>query len=124
MANIICCTTTEAHTSQRCVGLCCSLSLSLPDGNGKGTPINTLPNSARAKLHLFSILHGRIKFYLPPHGKVRDENSKVREAAKNLWYCKKVIKSKRSILVPPLGLGSVVNVRNPTQHPIQPVVPE
>ncbi|GBM03625.1 hypothetical protein AVEN_203192-1 [Araneus ventricosus] len=80
MAHIICCTTTVAHTSLRWVGLCCSLSLS--DGNGKGTPINTLTNSARAaELHLFSILHGRIKFYLPSHGKVRDENAKVREAA-------------------------------------------
>ncbi|GBM68048.1 hypothetical protein AVEN_51694-1 [Araneus ventricosus] len=79
MTNIICCATTEAHTSLRWVGSCCSLSLS--DGNGKGTPINTLTNSACAELHLFSILHGRIKFYLPPHGKVRDENAKVREAA-------------------------------------------
>ncbi|GBM72788.1 hypothetical protein AVEN_230343-1 [Araneus ventricosus] len=50
-------------------------------GNGKGTSIYTWMNSARAELHLFSILHGRIKFYLPPYGKVRDENAKVREAA-------------------------------------------
>ncbi|GBL77405.1 hypothetical protein AVEN_16300-1 [Araneus ventricosus] len=43
--------------------------------------IYTWMNSARAELHLFSILHGRIKFHLPPHGKVRYENAKVREAA-------------------------------------------
>ncbi|GBL73303.1 hypothetical protein AVEN_159340-1 [Araneus ventricosus] len=82
MPNIICCTTTEAHTSLRWVGVCCSLSLY--DGNGKGTPINTWTNSAHAELHLFNILHRRIKFYLPAHGKVRDENAKVREAATNL----------------------------------------
>ncbi|GBM66320.1 hypothetical protein AVEN_229185-1 [Araneus ventricosus] len=35
-------------------------------GNGKGTPIYTWMNSARAELHLFSILHGRIKLYLQP----------------------------------------------------------
>ncbi|GBO39360.1 hypothetical protein AVEN_132795-1 [Araneus ventricosus] len=81
MANIIYCTTTEAHTSLRWVGLCCLHSRSRSDGNGKGTPINTWTNSARAELHLFSILHGRIKFYLPPLGKVRNENAKVREAA-------------------------------------------
>ncbi|GBM25873.1 hypothetical protein AVEN_48039-1 [Araneus ventricosus] len=66
MANIICCTTTEAHTSLKWVGLCFSLSPS--DGNGEDTPVNTLTNSAGAGLHLFSILHGRIKFYLPPYG--------------------------------------------------------
>ncbi|GBO30699.1 hypothetical protein AVEN_198439-1 [Araneus ventricosus] len=49
-------------------------------GKGKGTPINTWRNSPRAELHLFNILHGRIKYYLPPHGKARDENAKVREA--------------------------------------------
>ncbi|GBN10871.1 hypothetical protein AVEN_155742-1 [Araneus ventricosus] len=86
MANIICCTTTEAHTSLRWVSLCCSLSLSRSDGNGKGTPINTWANSARAELHLLNILHGRIKFYLPPHGKVRDKNAKVREAATKPSY--------------------------------------
>ncbi|GBN78432.1 hypothetical protein AVEN_136871-1 [Araneus ventricosus] len=61
----------------------CTLYLGLGLGlvaNGKCT-IYTLMNSARAELHLFSILHGRIKFHLPPHGKVRDENAKVREAA-------------------------------------------
>ncbi|GBN07887.1 hypothetical protein AVEN_61986-1 [Araneus ventricosus] len=47
----------------------CILSLGLV-GNGKSTPIYTWINSARAELHLFSILHGRIKFHLPPHGKV------------------------------------------------------
>ncbi|GBN38370.1 hypothetical protein AVEN_213580-1 [Araneus ventricosus] len=51
------------------------------DGNEEGTPIYTWMNSARAELHLFSILQGRIKFYLPPHVKVRDENAKVRGAA-------------------------------------------
>ncbi|GBM13969.1 hypothetical protein AVEN_152392-1 [Araneus ventricosus] len=57
MANTVCCTaldpTTEAHTSL----------------------------SARALLpsHHLSILHGRIKLYLPPHGKVRDENANVKE---------------------------------------------
>ncbi|GBL61597.1 hypothetical protein AVEN_123931-1 [Araneus ventricosus] len=83
MAIIICCTTTEAHTFLRWVGLCClhSRSGSWYHGNGKGTPINTWRNSQRAELHLFNILHGRIKFYLQPHGKVRDENAKVREAA-------------------------------------------
>ncbi|GBN75284.1 hypothetical protein AVEN_141480-1 [Araneus ventricosus] len=62
----------------------CILSLGLGlglVGNGKGTPIHTWMNSARAELHLFSILHGRIKFHLPPHGKGRDQNAKVREAA-------------------------------------------
>ncbi|GBL96348.1 hypothetical protein AVEN_238707-1 [Araneus ventricosus] len=63
MANTVCCTaidpTKEAYTSMK---------------NGKGTRINTLTNSARAEqLHLLSILHERIKLYLPPHGKVRDE---------------------------------------------------
>ncbi|GBM86891.1 hypothetical protein AVEN_207401-1 [Araneus ventricosus] len=80
MAIIICCTTTEAHTSLRLVGLCCLHYRPWSDENGKGTPINTWADSARAELHLSSILHGRIKFYLPPHGKVRDENGKVREA--------------------------------------------
>ncbi|GBL87513.1 hypothetical protein AVEN_165132-1 [Araneus ventricosus] len=74
MANI-CCTTTEAHTSPRWVDFCCSLSVSALR-KWKGTPINTLTNSVRAELHLFNILHGRIKFYLPPYGKVRDENAK------------------------------------------------
>ncbi|GBO38931.1 hypothetical protein AVEN_86309-1 [Araneus ventricosus] len=62
----------------------CILSLGLGlglVGNGKGTPIYTWTNSVRAELHLFSILHGRIKFHLPPHGEVRDENAKFREAA-------------------------------------------
>ncbi|GBO32009.1 hypothetical protein AVEN_262443-1 [Araneus ventricosus] len=84
---IICCTTTEAHTSLRWVGLCCLNSRSRSDGNGKGTPIYTWTNSARAELHLFNILHRRIKFYLPPHGKVRDENekgSRGRHKLKNL----------------------------------------
>ncbi|GBN45985.1 hypothetical protein AVEN_103361-1 [Araneus ventricosus] len=58
-----------------------SLSRSRSAGNGKGTPINTWANSVREELHLFSVLHGRIKFYIPPHGKIRDENAKVREAA-------------------------------------------
>ncbi|GBM53194.1 hypothetical protein AVEN_14223-1 [Araneus ventricosus] len=58
-----------------------AFSLSWSDGNGKCAPIYTWTNSACAELHLFSILHGRIKFYLPPHGKVGDENAKVREAA-------------------------------------------
>ncbi|GBM02470.1 hypothetical protein AVEN_76515-1 [Araneus ventricosus] len=51
------------------------------DGNEEGTSIDTWMNSARAELHLFSILHGRIKLRLPPRGKVRDGNAKVREAA-------------------------------------------
>ncbi|GBM89608.1 hypothetical protein AVEN_133161-1 [Araneus ventricosus] len=38
-----------------------SRSGSWSDGNGKGTPVNTWMNSARAELHLFNILHGRIK---------------------------------------------------------------
>ncbi|GBM79952.1 hypothetical protein AVEN_113368-1 [Araneus ventricosus] len=63
------------------------------DGSGEGTPMN----SARAELHLFSILHGGIKFYLPPHLKVRDENAKVREAATALSLIK------GSILVPPVA---------------------
>ncbi|GBN08208.1 hypothetical protein AVEN_94004-1 [Araneus ventricosus] len=37
------------------------LSLGLVE-NGKGTPIYTWMNSARAELHLYGILHGRIKF--------------------------------------------------------------
>ncbi|GBN40741.1 hypothetical protein AVEN_270295-1 [Araneus ventricosus] len=79
------CTTTEACTSPMWIGLCCLHSLLSvlvwSDGNEEGTPIYTWMNSARAELHLFSILHRRIKFHLPPHGKVRDENAKVREAA-------------------------------------------
>ncbi|GBM38055.1 hypothetical protein AVEN_160315-1 [Araneus ventricosus] len=64
------------------LALSLSLGLSLGlVGNGKGNPIYTWMNSARAELHLLSILHGRIKFHLPPHGKARDENAKVREAA-------------------------------------------
>ncbi|GBL75667.1 hypothetical protein AVEN_154979-1 [Araneus ventricosus] len=51
------------------------------DGNEEGTPIYTWMNSAHAELHLFSILHGIIRFHLQPHGRVRDENAKVREAA-------------------------------------------
>ncbi|GBL98565.1 hypothetical protein AVEN_19637-1 [Araneus ventricosus] len=54
--------------------------------DGNCTPIYTWTNSARTELHLLNILHGRIKFYLPPHGEVRDENAKVREAA----TCKRI----------------------------------
>ncbi|GBO14247.1 hypothetical protein AVEN_62173-1 [Araneus ventricosus] len=56
----------------------CILSLGLGlglIGNRKCTPIFTRMNSARAEVHLFSILHRRIKFHLPSHGKVRDENA-------------------------------------------------
>ncbi|GBM25122.1 hypothetical protein AVEN_96688-1 [Araneus ventricosus] len=69
------------------VGFLMLLALSLGFGlvgNGKCTPIYTWMNSVRAELHLFSILHGRIKFHLPPHGKVKDENAKVREAATHI----------------------------------------
>ncbi|GBM75153.1 hypothetical protein AVEN_93634-1 [Araneus ventricosus] len=55
------------------------LGLVWSDGNEEGTPIYTWMNSARAELHVISILHGRIKFHQPPHGKVRDENAKIRE---------------------------------------------
>ncbi|GBN04384.1 hypothetical protein AVEN_100351-1 [Araneus ventricosus] len=78
----IICTTTEAHTSPMWIGLCCLHSLLSvwvsvwSDGNEGGTHIYTWMNSVRAELYLFSILHGRIKFHLPPHGKVRDENTK------------------------------------------------
>ncbi|GBO18775.1 hypothetical protein AVEN_241805-1 [Araneus ventricosus] len=60
--------------------LCCC-PLTLCDGIEKCTLINTLTNSARALLpsHHLRILHGRIKLYLPPHGKVRDENAIVKE---------------------------------------------
>ncbi|GBN13272.1 hypothetical protein AVEN_138599-1 [Araneus ventricosus] len=80
-------TTTEACTSPMRGGftlLAFSLSvwvLVWSGGNEEGTPIYIWMNSARAELHLFSILHVRIKFHLPPHGKVRGENVKVREAA-------------------------------------------
>ncbi|GBN31832.1 hypothetical protein AVEN_247880-1 [Araneus ventricosus] len=64
-------TTTEASTSPMRGGLCCWHSLSLSvwvlvwsDGNEEGTPIYTWMNSALSELHLFSILHGRIKFRL------------------------------------------------------------
>ncbi|GBN77045.1 hypothetical protein AVEN_208731-1 [Araneus ventricosus] len=149
-----------AHASPRWAGSCCSLSLS--DGNEKGTLINTLTNSARAELHLFRILHGRIKFYLPPHGKVRDENAKpeIKAGHSRQLHATKIRPLptpganvslqhvpphpsphtrfemyfrthgpavpipngvfKGFILVLPVGLGSVVNVRNPTQ----PGVPE
>ncbi|GBO46305.1 hypothetical protein AVEN_257497-1 [Araneus ventricosus] len=79
------CTTTETRASPMWIGLCCLhtlLSVLVWSGrNEEGTPLDTWMNSARAELHLFSILHGRIKFHLPPHGKVRDENAKVRKAA-------------------------------------------
>ncbi|GBN44731.1 hypothetical protein AVEN_199553-1 [Araneus ventricosus] len=76
------CTTTEASTSPMWIGSCCLHSHSLSGsrsglvGNEEGTPTYTWMNSAHAELHLVSILHGRIKFHLPPHGKVRDENAK------------------------------------------------
>ncbi|GBM59782.1 hypothetical protein AVEN_6656-1 [Araneus ventricosus] len=110
---LIICTTTEARTSPMWIGLCCLHTLVWvwvwiwSDGNEEGTPIYAWMNSARAELHLFSILHGRIKFHLTPHGKVRNENAKVREAATYwglFWYLR-------------LGweLGWVPQVNNGTQ---------
>ncbi|GBO13629.1 hypothetical protein AVEN_125937-1 [Araneus ventricosus] len=74
-------TTTEACTSPMWIGLCCLHSLSRSGSwsgltSEEGTPIYIWMNSARAELHHFSILHGRIKFHLPPHGKVRGEKCK------------------------------------------------
>ncbi|GBM03204.1 hypothetical protein AVEN_70618-1 [Araneus ventricosus] len=86
---IMICTTIEACTSPMRGGLCFWRSLlrswSLVE-NVKGTPIYTWMNSARAELHLFSILHRRIKFHLPPHGKVRGENANIREAATETMF--------------------------------------
>ncbi|GBN03649.1 hypothetical protein AVEN_173154-1 [Araneus ventricosus] len=79
MADIICCIDHGASYLTK-VGWLMLVALS-SDGNGKDTLVNTLMNSARSELHHFSILRGRIKFFLPPHGKLIDENPKVREAA-------------------------------------------
>ncbi|GBM86792.1 hypothetical protein AVEN_234188-1 [Araneus ventricosus] len=60
-------TTTEACTSPMWDGftlLAFSLGLGLVCGNEEGTPIYIWMNSAKAELHLFSILHVRIK--IPP----------------------------------------------------------
>ncbi|GBL92694.1 hypothetical protein AVEN_119090-1 [Araneus ventricosus] len=81
MANIIC-TTTEARTSLVWVGLCCLHSLSRSGRKWKRHAYIYLDEECARRAASFNILHGRIKFYLPPHGKVRDENSKVREATK------------------------------------------
>ncbi|GBO34886.1 hypothetical protein AVEN_186893-1, partial [Araneus ventricosus] len=72
MAIIICTTTRLVHRRCGLAYAACTLYLGLGlglIGNGKGTPIYTWMNSVRSELRPFSILHGRIKFHHPPHGK-------------------------------------------------------
>ncbi|GBM10998.1 hypothetical protein AVEN_1333-1 [Araneus ventricosus] len=73
-------TTTEAMYNHRCgVALLCwhsrSVGLDWSGGNAEGTPIYIWMNGARAELHLFSILHARIK--IPPATSWQSERSKM-----------------------------------------------
>ncbi|GBN02048.1 Transposon Tf2-6 polyprotein [Araneus ventricosus] len=71
-------TTTEACTSPMRGGFTLlAFSLSVWVEMKKSTPIYIWMNIARAELHLFSILHERIKFHLLPHGEVRGQKCKA-----------------------------------------------